>query len=159
MELKTEMVLECGVKVRDAGGKTFQAKLGDFPPHAVEKILRYGFQRIFNDAVGSGDLTVEDKVRLAGELIERYKQGDVGRKASGGGVDALTREVRKQVGIALRAKAPDVWKKLKDLEDDKKAKKLDAIAEKNPKIVEIAKAELKRKEAEAKKLAAVEVEL
>lgn len=131
-----------------AGTRTFQVKLHEFPANAVEKIIAYGVQRIFNDKVGGSDTTLEDKAKTIEELIAKWKRGDIGR-APAQGVDAVTAEARKLVGALLRKSKPDVWKKIKDRDD--KGELLDKIVERNPDIRAQAE-EIVRKRTEAPKV-------
>lgn len=114
-----------------AGTRTFQVNLADFPVNAVEKIIAYGVQRIFNDKVGGANSTLDDKAKDIEALIERWKRGDIGRTPAQG-VDAVTAEARKLIGAELRKSKPDVWKKLKYRDD--KAEVLDKLVEANPNV-------------------------
>lgn len=139
-----DMVLETTIGRRAGDGKTLQFRLGDMPLAAVEKMLRYGAQRIFNDAVGGADTTVADKVTQAQAMIERFKAGEIGR-AVRAGVDAVTAEARKLMRLAVRKSMPEVWKKFKDLPKDDQDAKLDEWLEANPDIRAQAEAEVKRR--------------
>lgn len=150
-------ILETRIGGKESG-KVLQAAWGDFPPAAQERIIRYGFQRIFNDRVGGSDTGPEEKVAEATAMIERFKAGEVGRQAAAA-VDPVTHEARLIVAALLRAKHKDRWAEVKDLEKAERNEALDAIVAKNPAIVEKAKAEVKRKQAEAAKVGALEVTL
>lgn len=126
-----DLVLETTLGKRDGGGKTLQVRLGDFPPNAVEKILRYGFQRIFNDKVGGSDTKLEDKVIDAQAMIERFKAGNIGR-VSVAGVDSVTAEIRAIVRVLLRKKMPKVWGQIKDMERGDANTALDKIFANQP---------------------------
>lgn len=112
--LPMDMVLECTIARRNGDGKVIQAKLGDFPANAIERILRYGFQRIFNDRVGGSDSTAEDKVKDAEAMIARFKAGTVGRQPKVG-LSAVEAEFRKLVRAKLTKEQRE---KLKDRAED-----------------------------------------
>lgn len=139
-----DMMLETTIAGRDPNGATLQARLGDFPPQAIEKFLRYGFQRIFNDATGGSMHSAADKVAAARDMIERFKRGEIGRVARES-VDALTQATREEARRALKLVNPDGYKRLRaGLKDESVSRedynaKLDAIVEKNPALVEKAK--------------------
>lgn len=138
------MVLETSIASRDPNGRTLQARLGDFPQAAVEKFLRYGFQRVFNDAIGGSDTDAATKVEIAEKLMERFKAGDIGR-AVAAGVDAVTKLARRKARAALKAthKGTDVWKRFADMSPADQAAKLDEILGKNGHFRTEAEAELK----------------
>lgn len=125
-------------------------KVADFPANAIESIFTYGGQRKFNDKVGGADSEVEDKIAEAEAMIERFKEGIVGR-VSAAGVDAFTHECRLAASRALRKTAKEVWAKLKDLNADERNERLDAIVAKNPSLQDEARAEMARKQDEAKR--------
>lgn len=160
MQLNDTMVLETTIGKRAGTPKTFQFTLGDFPPVAVEKFLRYGFQRVFNDAVGGEDTTHEEKIAEVAAMIERFKKGDVGR-APRESVDALTNECRIVLRAHLRTHKKDVWAKHKNDEPAALNTWLDAIVAKpaNVWIVEKAQTEVTRKQAERAALASQSVDL
>lgn len=145
-----DMTLETSIGSRDPNGKTFQCRLGDFPQAAIEKFLRYGFQRVFNDATGGSDTTVEQKVTEAAAMIERFKNGEIGRVGSAS-ADSVTSLARTLARAKIKSQNPDAAKRLREaiktggkIREDAWAK-IDAIIEKNPQILEDAKAELKRR--------------
>lgn len=122
----------------------------DLPANAQEKIIRYGFQRIFNDMVGGAERfpTVEDKVAHVKEQLERFKKGDIGR-ATSAAVPTETVIARQLVRAALKKQLgakSEKWTAFIGLDDDKQGEKLDAIFEKNREAFEPeVKAELKRR--------------
>jgi hypothetical protein len=141
-----DMVLETTIAGRDPDGRTLQFALGDMPQAAVEKMLRYGAQRIFNDATGGSQTTAADKVAAAEAMIERFKRGEIGRVAAAG-VDAVTKLARSKVRAALRKTNPPAYSRLKELDAAEAAEKLDAILERNPKFREDAEAEVRAAQA------------
>lgn len=142
--LDADMMLDLSIGKRNAEGKVIQNRLGDFPAEAIAKMLRYGHQRIFNDAVGGADTTVADKVTQAQAMIERFKRGEIGRQVSAG-VDAVTSEARKLMRQAVRKSMPEIWKRFKELPTDEANAKLDEWLGANPDIVKQAEAEVKRR--------------
>lgn len=118
-------------------GRTTQVRLGNLPFVAIEKVLRYGMQRLVNDKCGGSDRTDEEKHKLADEIVARLKAGEVGRAPGAPKADAVTAEARKLIFKALPEAAR---KKLTVAADDPnrgelvKARnaKLDALLEKNP---------------------------
>lgn len=145
--LNKSMMLEVRVKVRDPNGKTFNVRLGDFPANAIEKMLRYGVQRTFNDKIGGEDTTTEDKVANAEALIEKFKKGEIGRTVTASGIDALTKEMRKIAMQRLDAQYPDKAKALRALiksDKDMGNAKLDGLIERTPDIRPEAEANLQK---------------
>lgn len=136
-----DLVLETTIAGRDPDGATIQARLGDFPEEAVIKFLRYGFQRVFNDAVGGSDTFAADKVAAARDMIERFKRGEIGRQVAAG-VDAVTKLARRKAKAALKIVDPDGAKRLNAKDKAEQAETLDAILAANPHFTEEAKAEL-----------------
>lgn len=122
--------MTCTIELGKRAGETvvITERMADFPLIAIEKIMRYGFQRVFNDKVGGID-TVEEKVKVARSVIERFKKGDVGR-AMGEGVTDLQHEARLIAANLLRTKRPDEWKELKGAEKVVLNKRLDEIVAK-----------------------------
>lgn len=121
--------------------------LADMPANAVLKIMAYGAQRTFNDAVGGSDKTLDAKVTEARELIARYVAGDIGRRAAEG-VDALTAEIRKIMKAMVKAKVgAEAWKN-EWAEADDLDERIDAVFAKQ--------AEAFRKDTEAAAQAAID---
>lgn len=90
--------------------------LADMPAAAWLKIMSYGAQRTFNDAVGGSDKTAEDKVAKIKEMIDAYLAGDIGRRASAS-VDPVTAAIRSIIRQLWKAQDADGYKAAKD-EDD-----------------------------------------
>lgn len=143
-KLNDDMMLETTI----AKTKTFQFRLGDMPQEAIEKMLRYGAQRVFNDRVGSMEKypTTESKVAEVEAMLARFKAGQIGRVV-GTGVDAITKLARQLVRAALKASNPDGAKRLAAKEKDEQAATLDALIAKNPQFVETAKKMLAKRAA------------
>lgn len=135
------MTLETTIAGRDPAGATLQFTVGDMPQAAIEKMLRYGAQRIFNDAVGGKDTAATDKVAAARDMIERFKRGEIGRQVAAG-VDAVTKLARRKAKAALKIVDPDGAKRLNAKDKAEQAETLDAILAANPHFVDEAKAEL-----------------
>lgn len=154
--LHADMVLETTIARRD-GGATIQMRLGDFPANAIERMLRYGAQRIFNDPFGGKDTTAEEKLAGAKEMIARFKLGQVGRTTHAG-ADPLTNECRKIVRAYIRTNDTDAYKRLKAMDDDARDVKLDDITAKNAWVGEKAKKDIATRAAEAKKNAGLALE-
>ena len=103
------------------------------PAEAQAKIIAYGVQRTFNDAVGGGDLSIDDKVKIASGMIADYYQGKIGRKRAEGVSDevAIGRQlVRAALKDKLGGKSPE-WKAFIGLSEDAQNAKLDALAAKH----------------------------
>lgn len=117
---------------------TIGCHVADLPANAVEKIFRYGFQRIFNDAVGGAGTSTEDKVKAAKDMLERFKRGEVGRTPAEI-VDEVTAEARKIMNVRLYNKARTVYDKVKNIEN-KKARNaaLDKLITANPDVMKSA---------------------
>lgn len=139
-----DMILETTIASRDPNGRTLQARLGDFPQAAVEKFLRYGFQRVFNDAIGGSDSDVAAKIAEAEAMIERFKRGEIGRQVATG-VDAVTKLARANLRAALRVANKEMFAKLKDMSAADAGAKLDEILEKNPHFRAEAEKEIKQR--------------
>lgn len=150
MQINDELLLETTIGKRQGAPKVFQIRLGDFPPAAIEKFLRYGFQRVFNDAVGGSDETLETKVAEVEAMIARFKAGEIGRKAREN-VDPLMHECRLIVSSLLRKQNPAAWKKIKGRED--KNAVLDRLT--SDEIKGLAQEEIKKKAAAEKKLGGI----
>lgn len=102
------------------------------PTEAQAKIIAYGVQRTFNDAVGGGDLALVDKVKIATGMIEEYYQGKIGRKRAEGVSDevAIGRQlVRAALKDKLGGKSAG-WKAFIGLSDAEQNTQLDALAAK-----------------------------
>lgn len=139
-----DMQLETTIASRDPNGRTLAFRLGDMPQAAIEKMLRYGAQRIFNDAIGGSDTTVEEKVAEAQAMIERFKAGQIGRTVATG-VDAVTKLARQLARAALKAthKGTPEWARFMERTAEEQAAKLDAVIERNPHFRETAEKTLK----------------
>lgn len=145
--LDPEMIVETTIAKRD-GGQTLQAKLGEFPVNAIEKFIRYGFQRVFNDKIGGKDTDAAEKVMAAREMMQAYKEGRVGRaiRAAADPVWAMVKTLLKK---SIREQTPDVWKQIKDRDDldELLEAKFDSMTEeKREKIEAIAQRDIKRLE-------------
>lgn len=142
--LDANMRLDVSIARRNGDGTVLQFRLGDMPQAAVERMLRYGAQRIFNDAVGGSDMTPTDKVAAAQAMIDRFKAGQVGRQPRAT-VDAVTHEAYK----LLRAALPkDKREALKARAPEEQGDILGKLLERNPAIREQAE-EIVRKRAES----------
>lgn len=99
--------------------------LADFPEAAWLKIMTYGAQRTFNDAVGGSDTDQKEKVATVRKMIDDFKKGIVGRAASEG-VDAVTAGIRAVIKSKLKAGLPkEKWEKFDALEAKEQNVKLD----------------------------------
>lgn len=143
-----DIVLETTIGKRDGTPKTFQAKLSEFPPAAVESFLRYGFQRKFNDAVGGTDkfASFEKKIEAVESMMEAFKAGDIGR-AHRVGVDPLVNECRIVLRSHLKKNNKALWATKKNDEPDDLNAWLDLIAAKrsNAWVIEAAQKALAAK--------------
>ena len=99
--------------------------LGEFPEAAILKIMAYGAQRVFNDAVGGSDTDQAAKVATVRKMIDDFKKGIVGRAASEG-VDAVTAGIRAVIKSKLKAGLPkEKWAKFEALDAKAQNTKLD----------------------------------
>lgn len=154
MQIDDNMVLEFSIGARSGNGKTFQLRVGDYPPAAIARILQYG-TRLFNDMTGGSDTTVEQKITNVNDLLARFAAGDVGR-AVRAQVDPAQHEARLWVRAWLRKHKPDLWAKIKNDEDlDARLDKV--IADNGEAFIGPARAEVKRKEAERARMAKLDV--
>lgn len=114
---------------RDGDTRVIAVDWSKLPEAAREKIIAYGVQRTFNDAVGGSDLTIDDKVKAVEKMLEAYYAGDIGRKRAEG-VSAETAIARSLIRAAIKAKygakSPQ-WAAFTGLSDDAQAAKLDAL--------------------------------
>lgn len=108
-----ELVLSITIGKRAGAPETITARLGDFPQEAIDKFLTYGFQRVFNDAVGGADTPTADKVKAARDMVERFKKGEVGR-TRGESVDPFMVIVLRVVKNRVKVKNPAKYKQYVD---------------------------------------------
>lgn len=78
---------------RTGNGVSREIPMAKMPLAAWRKIVGYGVQRTFNDAIGGSDTTQDEKLATVEKMIEAYLAGDIGR-ARAAGVDPLTAEIR-----------------------------------------------------------------
>lgn len=116
---------------REGNPTVIDLPLADMPVNAWLKIVRYGAQRTFNDAVGGADTVLADKVAAVNAMVADYVKGDVGRKVAAG-VDAVTAEIRTILRGMVKAQVgAEKWKS--DWADaDDLGERLDAVFAKQP---------------------------
>lgn len=161
-----DLVLSTTIGKRAPGVEphTFTVKLGDFPQAAIDKFLSYGFQRVFNDAVGGSNTPHADKIKAVADMIERFKQGQVGR-VRGEAPDPFMVIVLRIVRKMVKAQDPAKYKAemAGDKPDDYFKGVLSRIEAGKPDvfraIMDEATEERKRQEAEAKGLAKLSVKI
>lgn len=156
MTMTKDTILETTLGKRGDGDTfTLQATWGDLPANAQERIIRYGFQRIFNDRVGGSDKTLDDKVKAAKEMLEAFKRGEVHAVRTSSG-DPVLDETRRLALAAWKlangdkAESDKRIARVKAMDDDERDAHADAILHKaGDKVVaaltEKAKAEIARK--------------
>jgi hypothetical protein len=141
--LESDLVANCG-----DGAKRYSHRAGDLPLVSLERCLRYGYQRFFNDAFNrpGKDAALESKVKIGDAVAAAMVSGLVDRITTG--MNPTTRDAAKELmtddGVAL----PKVKNK-----DDKEGIKAREAAIK--KYYDEHKAEV---DAYAEKLAALEAE-
>lgn len=109
--------------------------LADMPANAWLKIVNYGAQRTFNDAVGGSDTDTAAKADKVREMIEQYLAGDIGRRAATG-VDAVTSAIRSIMRQLWKAQDKDGYNAAKD--EDDLDERLDAIFAAQPEAAQAA---------------------
>lgn len=107
--------------------KTFQLPAEKLHISAVEKVMRYGFQRLVNDRVGGDDMTLEDKIKDSEIFLGKLCDGTWRTEARRQSADLFTTVMRKHV-IGLLPK--EKRKQLAELAD-KGVAYLDAVFAKN----------------------------
>lgn len=118
--------------------KTFEVDVTKLPANALEKIIAYGVQRTFNDAVGGSDKTPETKIEMVEKLIADYMKGEIGRQP-GQSVDPLTKEMRSIARAEYRKALTNAGKKYSEFTSkpaDEQNAKLDEIIEVNREVIE-----------------------
>jgi hypothetical protein len=121
--LDAEMRLDVSVGGKGGDKRTVIVRLGDFPPNAIERVLRYGFTRFFSDRVGGSDTTIEEKAKAIDEMVAAFKRGEVGRAVKTG-VDPVQAEARKLIRLAM---TPEQKKKLAANTKEEQLAKLDRL--------------------------------
>jgi hypothetical protein len=107
--------------------KTFQLPAEKLHISAVEKVMRYGFQRLVNDRVGGDDMKLDDKIADSEIFLGKLCDGTWRTEARRQSADLFTTVARKHV-IGLLPK-----EKRKELAEspDKGVAYLDAVFAKN----------------------------
>lgn len=120
-----------------AGNPTSVAiPMADFPLTAWQKIVSYGAQRTFNDAIGGSDTDHAAKLKNAREMIEQFKQGIVGR-VSAESVDPVTAAIRTIMRGKVKNAYDEVkWAAFTGLEPTEQNAKLDAIFDKQAEVAQ-----------------------
>lgn len=137
--------------------------LATFPEAAWLKIVSYGAQRTFNDAIGGSDTDQADKVKQVRAMIADYAKGIVGRQAAEG-VDAVTAGIRNVMKAKLKANLKgDKLAKFEAMEGKELGETLDkAFAAQGEafqtKVRETVEARIKQRAAEKAALSAINVE-
>lgn len=116
------VVLEADVKVLKVNGKPV-------PDSSVEYLLTFALQSL-QDAYAGAKNEAEAKGAFEGKLA-KLMEGSIGVRTGGSGVSEETRVARQIVATMLRTKYASTWEEVKDLDDDAKNERLDAIFAKN----------------------------
>jgi len=139
--------------------RSFTVDFKNLPDNAKEKIIAYGCQRVFNDAVGGKDKfdTFDDKCKFVEKMIENYENGIIGRAPGAPKVSTLQSTIYKLARAALktaRAKAGKDMKTFTGLDKIKQLEILDKVITQLPGIEAQAQAIL-----DAQRAAQVDIDL
>lgn len=122
-----------------SGGATIKLDLSAMHPLGVAAIVRYGAQRIINDAANAGgkDSTPDERMALGEKKLLALIEGTVSMRSGGSSLDPVEKEIRAIIQSKLQAKGhkvADAKKAAKDwrnIVDEAAHEKLTAVAKKN----------------------------